>query len=121
MKNEEIIHAVAELDGFQNIDNYLGRGVIPFVQTKLMGNKDGLGEADDALGRELIEIPDYLTSRDAIIAVIEKKYPDLVARYLVDVLAKHYKTSHVTFAMIMCATASQLTEALLRATGKWKE
>ena len=59
--------------------------------------------------------PDYLTSRDAIVSVIEKQ-KSFIQRAINDRL-KHITDWGFTFL----ATPSQLCEALLRATGNWIE
>lgn len=73
----------------------------------------------------------YINSRDAIIPVIEKVCKDndsffiSFMRHLANVCCntqwEQAVDFPVQFKLIFLATAVQLTEALLRATGKWKE
>jgi len=59
--------------------------------------------------------PDYLTSRDAIVSVIEKQ-KSFIQRAIND------RLKHITdWGFTYLATPSQLCEALLRATGNWIE
>ena len=62
--------------------------------------------------------PDYLTSRDAIVSVIEKQPPKVLHqmyKHLCDWFDGESPENWIK------ATPSQLCEALLRATGKWIE
>jgi hypothetical protein len=115
MKPQDIIKAIAELDGWLDVKEYI-------YNYDYMGDN---GELKQVQGRDPLDLgrlqtlKSYLTSRDAIVPVIEKHYPDKVAQELGKMLANQFKTANVTIAQIMCATPSQLCEALLRATGKW--
>jgi hypothetical protein len=120
MTPEQITKAVAELDGFENVDIYIKRGPIPFCISVLQGTRDGLGESQDTLGREMFVIPQYLTYRDAIVPVIEKQ--DYTTRVEIVAWFKKQSQSNLSCALdILKATPPQLCEALLRATGKWVE
>jgi hypothetical protein len=79
------------------------------------------------------ELPNYITSRDAIIPVIEKQDDDTRQRFFYELLnlrglsiettsAWNYtiNITHLQFADAILATPAQLAEALLRATGKWR-
>lgn len=69
----------------------------------------------------------YLTSRDAIVPVVEKciTNPDIEHTFnyaLYDSLPKEdWDKNAMTYVMAVKATARQLCIALLKATGKWKE
>lgn len=75
----------------------------------------------------------YTTSRDAIVPVIERQPPAVLAeccRVLLELLKDYWIQFDKDVdwsSQIMCmmatlkATPAQLCEALLRATGKWKE
>lgn len=111
MKPQDQIAAVAELDGRK--DEYL--------MDLDIGTRKGHPELlmrDDYL---------YLTSRDAIIAVIEKVIlgnEELEKKFhheLFKIMAASFSKGVTVAVTLVCATAEQLTEALLRATGKWKE
>jgi len=63
------------------------------------------------------KIPDYLTSYDAIIPLIQKQGEEVKFRAFWNLeLCKKGN-----YAYAFCHTAEQLSEALLRATGKWKD
>lgn len=110
MKDEEIIKAVAELDGWEKTPAGFWK--------KPPGS---------LLQRSL---PPYLTSRGTIVPVIEKQWKNLGSnsfdgnkfsdylRKLVD--EKECCTTHTTMRVLL-ATPRQICEALLRATGRWKE
>jgi hypothetical protein len=111
MKPESQIKAIAELDGFKF--NHLGRWQAPNLKPYHNINHD---------------YPlSYLTSRDAIIPVIEKcvinTEIEMKFNYaLYALLPKREDEIHgMTYVMAVLATPAQLTEALLRATGKWIE
>ncbi len=102
MTEHEIIKAVAELDGITPI--------------WFEGNKAWVaGFTDDSS----IDFKPYLTSRDAIVPVIEKlgaADQRIVAFKLIGCAGSFEEIAR----QAMLATPSQLCEALLRATGKWK-
>ena len=110
MKTEDQIRALAELDG-------VGK---PTPQPCECG-----------CGRMLTKpwyVQPYLTSRDAIISVIEKwcgndnERWNAVCYKLIDALSIdcHGRTIYA-LRWIAMATAEKLAESLLRATGKWVE
>lgn len=111
MTNEEIIIEVAKLDGIKQNFHWLH---YPDQQIP-----DGYMLSDGTLVKELHS---YLTSRDAIIPVIEKlSLPEQIQ------LMRHL---HIEFRAgvaswtdfkILTASPRQLCIALLKATGKWKE
>ena len=106
LTDEQITIEVAKLDGLIQHPS----------QDFCFINRDGT----DIIGEDL---PDYLTSRDAIIPVIEKQdYP--IQFSVVDKI--QWDDSRQTFPMdsrlkCMFATPRQLCIALLKATGKYKE
>jgi len=110
------IKAIAELDGWT-------------IETEASGyqwihRKDSNGKLETNDFRCL----SYLTSRDAIVPVIEKQpagVKDKIRKYLWSIWY-HEQCSDVTpysefEVWLLTATATQLSEALLRATGKWVE
>lgn len=110
MTPQSQIIEVAKLDGK---DNLLNKILIawannnPLLQQRL--REEGL---------------DYLHSRDAIIGVIEKQ-PDSIKHDICVILCgnsdlrKNWESKDMR--TILLATPAQLTEALLRAVGKWEE
>lgn len=115
MTPHDQIKALAELDGWEFLKphgherNYwLWNNDIPIA-----GDEEGF----DAI---LHVLPPYLTSRDAIVPVIEKclKDPQIAHIFFLittqDMLQAKY--GHPLFA-----TPAQLCEALLRSVGKWKD
>lgn len=114
MNPAEQIKALAELDGWK-----LTQKTIPVWE---ITQYDGSGEwtnkevalyENDGATKKFERLPQYLTSYDAIIPLIQKQ--DIDVR-----LAVQISTSTDTGCFID-ATPAQLCEALLRATGKWKE
>lgn len=121
MSDEEIILAVAKLDGWEEV---LNESAWVNLMPHLSHKKFWRGQVEQRLSK-------YLTSRDAIIPVIEKccskdkydkgnfiqtirnerekEYQNLISDYW-----------HI-FDVVLCATPRQLCIALLKATGNWKD
>ena len=125
MKPEDQIKAIAELDGWTDIKYYPH----PIDET---WKQLYAGIAPDK--KILQTIPPYLTSRDAIVPVIEKLPRDLIVKFIhfltLDVLKicpivgsdeACFMASELDCFAIVKATPTQLVEALLRVTGKWIE
>ena len=139
MTNEDKIKVLAEVDGFENIDNYTyyPNKIGPFMGREYIGGtKDKLGKSDDLLGREIIEIPDYLTDYDAIIPLVQKCLTKETCHSFFDALglivAPDWNDVDGTLEytgdgsyyeqwMLFKATPEQLCDALIRALGKWKD
>ena len=114
MTPEEQIKALAEVDGWTcNPANGFCAVVNSVLQTYLCRRSDGTWTG----------LPDYLTSYDAIIPLIQKLWKNDVITTDFNV----YLTKAMNFPFqprcieAFEATPSQLCEALLRATNKWKE
>lgn len=104
MTDTEIIKAVAELDGWK-----FGEGrMAAFCQPPPY--EFGVVTHD--------KLPSYLTSLDAIVPVIEKQ-DEWAQRHFIEALQD--TTEEISVIKLFLATPRQLCEALLRATGKWKE
>lgn len=113
MKDQDIIKAVAELDGkWQHLKK--------------------CGWSDEVCCEELMKwSKNYTHSRDAIIPVIEKlRYPSTEVQWkifqmelsVIIVKENHVGVDSVSHVFeLICATPRQLCEALLKATGKWVE
>lgn len=116
MTDTEIIKAVAELDGGTN-----------FRQSTPWECWDEPPRIREVCSRDgkVIEVPNYLTSRDAIIPVIEKQKNNIKIVFSVALSEVTNALDCETLAeeqlRMILATPRQLCEALLRATGKWKE
>src|ERR1017187_9642349 len=107
MKDQDIIKVIAELDGFRDFKIKVKPAI-----TYYWAYQSG------ALNWEIL--PDYLISRDAIVPVIEKQHIGIKKRIVINLsmkLAAHPDRD----CNLLLATPAQLCEALLRATGKWKE
>lgn len=93
MKDQDIIKAISELAG------------------------DKLPECNcsDCLGSEY----NYLTSRDAIVPVIEKQSARVCCEIAQQFIDEH-KSTQALMLNLLLATPRQLCEALLRATNLWK-
>ena len=106
MTPEDQIKAIAELDGWTDVKFYV------------LGHKpDGITALARSRSADYrCDLPDYLTSRDAIVPVIEKQSEGIqwsVFAKMAEIVDSE-KPAYL-------ATPSQLCEALLRATGKWIE
>lgn len=116
MTDQSIIIAVAKLDGFTQLDSMPN----PMFALEVC-------EYEAACCHTRASEFEYLTSRDAIIPVIEKRItnPEIekVFNYaLYDLLPKEVtEVNAMTYVMAVKATAKQLCIALLKATGKWME
>ena len=98
MREIDQVKAIAELDG-----NWLGE------------------EYPDKNIGGMVRYKDYLTSRDAIIPVIDKQGWE-TKRRIGRQLREDFRLQDDDEipVLILCRTPRQLCEALLRATGKWK-
>jgi hypothetical protein len=103
MKPKDQIKAIAELDG-RYVDGITTDGDC-YETIPQRGSPD-----DD------IEVFRYLTSRDAIVPVIEKQGWEMIAYIMLELFNKE-RNPDLRYSCL--ATPSQLCEALLRATGKW--
>ena len=106
MTPQEITIAVAELDGWNHWFNGWNKSyenIEPLILTE--------------------QLPPYLTSRDAIVPVIEKQ--DEATRWrFIHYLLKIPTGGYINYKdveLALLAPVSHLCEALLRATGKWKD
>ena len=116
MTPEQRIKALAELDGWRWEAHETG--------TRLW-RPDGTIENNHYA--ETWRVPNYLTSYDAIIPLIQKQDKVTQCEFLV-ILFRFYGNNEdpdlnymTLWPMTFALTPSQLCEALLRATGKWKE
>lgn len=109
MTDQEIIKAVAELDGWSFVTSR-------DVQGKAMPEYWENENDERPVIYEQRHLPHYLTSRDAILSLIEKK--DYFLKR--DIFLELKRITHASF-LVFLATARQLCEALLRATGKWQD
>ena len=105
MKDHDIIKAIAELDG---------------VPTPHKPTEDEIKS-----GSYYQFEPAYLTSRDAIIPVIEKQDSVIQGQFTAQLNGIVNNTKDIWVLNncynLIVATPPQLYEALLRATGKWKD
>jgi len=118
MTDQEIIIEVAKLDGWK--ENYCrGYGHIPL----------NLHPTTNVY-QDFKYLP-YLTSRDAIVPVIERhqkmdNFEQVMKQLNYEVLGFHGGQQTITLnywalQRLVCANPRQLCIALLKATGKWKE
>ena len=109
MNEQDQIKAIAKLDGWD-------KEATPYLD----GKQTGWGMPASKPGWNWIsQLPDYLHSRDAIVPVIEKQTKEILYR-IVDFLCVSSDT-YTTAIAVLLAPPELLCEALLRATGKWKE
>jgi hypothetical protein len=112
VKGEDQIKAIAELDGISLFDARV-------CECAFARHSKGQMEAQDCQNIS-VQFPHYLTSRDAIVPVIEKQHIGIKKRIVINLsmkLAAHPDRD----CNLLLATPAQLCEALLRATGKRKE
>jgi len=99
VNTEKQIKALAELDGF-----------------RYLSPDTGLCYRTDKVEEDGVKCPDYLTSYDAIIPLIQKQ-----SYATVSVIHSSLCDMNDTKFFLRDTTPAQLCEALLRATGKWEE
>ena len=147
MKPQDIIKEIAELDGCDNLYVIVKRGLYyrlnahGYTSIESEAWKLSLDEAkkheylrgDEPVTLKPAEYKPYLSSRDAIVPVIEKQFTNeslhcVFIKQLYEVLDCHelplnemIDTERSIMFHLLTATPSQLCEALLRATGKWKK
>jgi len=129
MTDQEIIIEVAKLDGFEVTEKQTQFNTRTIHFVRFTGHP---------LEQRLVlcELPSYLTSRDAIIPVIENWFKEdwSIGNRLVDNLFElHscpegsadltdvYNTSAQVTCALLLSTPRQLSIALLKATRKWEE
>lgn len=127
MTEQEQYLACAELDGFEKIVS-CPTGLWGWVDRTVAKAKGWqIGWWSGPPNKASCKVPDYST-RDALVAVIEKQCNhQLIQRefllYLAEITCgkKGWYDSVKDSIKFVLATPAQLREALLRATGKWKE
>lgn len=118
MTPQDQIRALAELDGWRMTYQVAEDNKWP---TRKSWITDPCGKA-----QMIHNIPDYLHSRDALQSVLEKfdfqtwyKLNDILCPML-NVKTEFDNTTGIVIGVLM-ATPAQLAEAILRATGKWRD
>lgn len=122
MTEQDQIKALAELDGWHQQEVFESS----FADSTKQVSAGLRWTRMDSLRFER-KLPDYLTSYDAIIPLIQKQL-DTVFNCFLDNLCiiknsddAEMDGSYSELRMMWMATPTQLCEALLRATGKWKD
>lgn len=126
MNKHDQIKAIAELDGWTDVNWYDGDNSGPGYWNGYPETKVGVSEAMEwEAQKEKYHkpLPHYLTSYDAIIPVIQKLGKmdgiSFVGYLMVTEFGSNFEIDEsAAFKLITC-TPAQLAEALLRATGKW--
>ena len=117
MTNEEQIKALAELDGWKFIR--IKKGPYNSGGYRLQLNGAEKGGFDDHQKFEsvcrIFRIPNYLTSYDAIIPLIQRQARSIKA------FVERECFNRINSTCLFDSSPTQLCEALLRATGKWVE
>jgi hypothetical protein len=119
MKPQDIIKAIAKLDGWTRKPEFDYLAQLPtWDPRKILEQWEKDGSLTDKL-------PPYLTSRDAIVPVIEKQDYGTQLRFIRElakiVIADRWHERENYAMQLLKATPFQLCEALLRATNKWIE
>lgn len=112
MTDNQIIIEVAKLDGFELPDSNEGWNHNNPLSPTGISIDNHKGQCKRWVEKQ------YLTSRDAIIPVIEKQTPK-IREYIVSCLVTLRQNDELQD--LICASAKQLSIALLKATGKWTE
>lgn len=112
MKPEDQIVAIAELDGWSH-KNYFENSFKDPMQKTSAGMR---WFKENRIERRP---PDYLASRDAIVPVIEKQSDEVIGG-ICNRISGAFNTGFTQWKNLILSTPTQLAEALLRATGKWK-
>lgn len=124
MKPEAQIKALAELDGWTE------RQCEDINVWAWFHNEEQMTAWLDKSWHAEYPPVDYLDSYDAIIPLIQKQEWDVKCEVAIQLRIAKQKTLVMVPTMdnlegwcvvMLCATPAQLCEALLRATGKWKE
>lgn len=113
MTNEDKIKVLAELDGLSDLhwdDSMCER--LTFIGTR--------GEFRHKIVKVYVAVPDYLTSYDAIIPLIQKHYKSGYEPGGISWATAFYE-SLPDNNTILKATPEQLCDALIKAVGKWKD
>lgn len=126
MNPTEQIKALAELDGWEVMNKCNEEGedyhILSNALTNVLSNW-GEGKLEEYTNH----FPDYLTSYDAIIPLIQKQSEGIKELFIKRLFLLVHQYTATTWGwgeviQLLCdATPAQLCEALLRATGKWKE
>lgn len=112
MRPERIIEEVAKLDG------WFLHGRNSLIMYKTSDNKpDGCVTEESHI--EAQKLSRYLTSRDAIVPVIEEQERK-IRRRIATLFFSVNNDEKDNMLKLLTATPSQLCEALLRATNKWR-
>jgi len=115
MTPTEKIIAIAKLDGWK--DNGAGY----YHKDKEVRSLAGDPIDSDQHYEAVEALPNYLNSRDAIVPVIDKHFTNhTFENDFFDALDKSDPDGFVNKSYLF-ATPLQLSDALLRATGKWKD
>lgn len=119
MKPDEQNKAMAELEGWTRLKIWCHTKPIGSVPPDVPAYAHLYNTSDDLLAE--VWTPNYVEDLNAVARVEAKMDHELASEWM-DALSRviHGHDGHRTFNM-MCATAAQRTEAILRATGKWKE
>lgn len=124
MKTEEQIEALAELDGW----TYLGQDA-EWQKHWIQFPREVISKLshEEVRKQRVWRLPDYLTCFDAIIPLVQKqalgseKHEWEFINALNKIICTGFHCVRTTAFTPLAATPDQLCEALLRATGKWKE
>ncbi len=121
MTDQELIIECAKLDGFSVVPT--GNGTYPFA-LKAPSGTVGVGWTTEASAWS--HMPPYLTSRDAIVPVIEKccktwqAQDDFMGALNEELAASEHSSMGDIQWLTILSTSCQLCIALLKATGKHK-
>ena len=113
MKDQDQIVALAELDGWTGVNH------CTCAENKMRGRPSGVDFG-------FSHLPDYLTSYDDILPLIQKQQNIVVEQVIchcLDLVGHEPETKVCVMDLIglFRVRPAQLCEALLKATGKWKE
>lgn len=117
MTDEQIIIAVSKLDGWTECERKGYEGF--WMPSDYVYDKSPYSKL-----KLLIELPPYLTSRDAIVPVIEKQITteELMEKFGMCLISHNPKMTTVEFfKVVMFSTPRKLCVALLKAIGNFKE
>lgn len=121
MTDQDLIIAVAKLDGWEFWTHPEGSPKLAKARDREQRDywtSQGCFTIETNFGVLPKNIPDYLTSRDAIIPVIEKQPDSVIATVCMHLIADK---QHREGFRLLLSKPKQLAIALVKATGGWKE
>ena len=129
MTTEQKTKVLAELDGYSEVSDN-GTAYVKDTVENWEKHRHDCIVSEEREGMLFVDVPRYLTSYDAILPLIQKqlktygdelRFQAAIYELLVANPPRGEDNPYCIAVRMLCATPVQLADALLRATGKWKE